>query len=222
MTADWIETQPQLAALDSEAKAILRRAAVRVALPQGKVLFRPGDPCEQFPFVLSGSIRIQRVAENGREFLLYRVTANETCVLSVASLLASETYDAEGVTETDVVAYVLPAAPFKTLMDASAAFRAIVFDGYSRRIAALMSKIEEILCTRVDVRLAERLLALSADAGAIATTQNALATDLGTAREVVGRALHVFERSGWVRLSRGAIDVVDRAALSGFVDAKRD
>ncbi|HET6375299.1 MAG TPA: helix-turn-helix domain-containing protein, partial [Methylocella sp.] len=46
--------------------------------------------------------------------------------------------------------------------------------------------------------------------------------DLGTAREVVGRALHMFERSGWVKLYRGAIEVTDPAALLAFVSSERD
>lgn len=222
MTENWIDALPFLRGFDETSRCALQRSAMRVVIPQGKVIFRPGDACVQFPLIASGSIRVQRTAENGREILLYRVTSNETCILTVASLLASETYDAEAVAETDVVAYVLGAAAFQELMNQSAAFRALVFEGYSRRIAALMAKIEEILCTRIDVRLAERLLALSKQGAHIETTQNALALDLGTAREVVGRALHVFERSGWVKLSRGAVEVADGAALAALIAEKRD
>jgi|SRR5579875_579535 CRP/FNR family transcriptional regulator len=218
----WIDELPSLGTLDEAARTILRKSAVRVVIPQDKIVFRPGDACTQFPLIISGTIRVQRVTESGREILLYRVTANETCILTIASLLASEPYEAEAITETEVVAYALPAAPFKELMNLSPAFRSLVFDGYSRRIAMLMSKIEEILCTRIDVRLAERLIGLMGAGSRIETTQNALAADLGTAREVIGRALHMFERSGWVKLYRGAIEVADPAALLTFVGGQRD
>ena len=154
--------------------------------------------------------------------MLYRVTANESCILTIASLISAEAYEAEAVTETDVVAYVLPAAPFIALMNQSEAFRRLIFDGYSRRIVALMSKIEELVCTRIDVRLAERLLALKNSSAHIETTQHALAADLGTAREVIGRALKAFERPGWVKLSRGAIEVTNPAALAALIGAVRD
>lgn len=222
MLSNWIDELPSLKELDEETKSALQRMATRVTLPRGKLVFRPGDPCVQFPLIASGSIRVQRVTESGREIVLYRVSANETCILTIASLLATESYAAEAIAETDVVAYVLRAGPFKQLMNQSNAFRSLVFDGYSRRIMALMSKIQELVCTRVDVRLAERLLELMDADRQITTTQQALAADLGTAREVIGRALNTFERSGWVSLSRGAIDVINANALTALIDGKRD
>jgi CRP/FNR family transcriptional regulator len=221
MTSNWIDELPSLRKLDDVTKAALKNSAVRVTLPQGSAVFRPGDACVKF-LVVSGSIRVQRVTESGREIVLYRVTANESCILTIASLISAEAYEAEAVTETDVVAYVLPAAPFIALMNQSEAFRRLIFDGYSRRIVALMSKIEELVCTRIDVRLAERLLALKNSSAHIETTQHALAADLGTAREVIGRALKAFERSGWVKLSRGAIEVTNPAALAALIGAVRD
>jgi CRP/FNR family transcriptional regulator len=222
MLSNWIDELPSLKKLDDETKSVLQRMATRVTLPQGKTVFRPGDPCVQFPLIVSGSVRVQRVTESGREIVLYRVSANETCILTIASLLAMEPYAAEAIAETDVVAYVLRAGPFRQLMNQSNGFRSLVFDGYSRRIMTLMSKIEELVCTRVDVRLAERLLELMDAHRQITTTQQALAADLGTAREVIGRALNTFERSGWVTLSRGAICVVNANALKALIEGKRD
>jgi CRP/FNR family transcriptional regulator len=222
MTANWPDELPSLSGLDETTKSALQRAAIRVTLPQGKVVFRPGDPCVQFPLIVSGSIRVQRVTESGREIVLYRVTANETCILTIASLVATESYAAEAITETEVVAYVLRSGPFRDLMNQSSSFRSLVFEGYSRRITSLMSKIEELLCTRIDVRLAERLLELMDANHRITTTQQALAADLGTAREVVGRVLNSFERSGIVNLSRGAIDVNNASALSTLIGGRRD
>jgi CRP/FNR family transcriptional regulator len=222
MASDWIEDVPALRALDEPTKAMLRDAAVRKQIPRGAVLFRPGDQCVQFPLIVSGSVRVQRVTESGREIVLYRVATNETCILTTASLLSEDAYSAEGVAETDVTAYIVPAERFASLMNASPAFRALVFDGYSRRIATLMERIEEIVCTRINVRLAERLLALRSEDNRISVTQQALAADLGTAREVVGRTLKAFERAGWVKLSRGGAEILDAAALRALCEAERD
>jgi CRP/FNR family transcriptional regulator, anaerobic regulatory protein len=222
MASDWIEDAPLLRRLDEPTKALLRDAAIRKQIPRGAVLFRPGDPCVQFPLIVSGTVRVQRVTESGREIVLYRVSNNETCILTTASLLSDDAYAAEGVAETDVVAQIVPAERFAGLMNVSSDFRALVFDGYSKRIATLMSRIEEIVCTRINVRLAERLLALKGPDNRIAVTQQALAADLGTAREVVGRTLKSFERSGWVKLSRGGAEITDAAALRALADAERD
>jgi CRP/FNR family transcriptional regulator len=222
MAPEWMDGVPVLRGLDESTKNMLRESAIRKQIPRGAVLFRPGDQCVHFPLIVAGTVRVQRVTESGREIVLYRVSTNETCILTTASLLSDDTYSAEGVAETDVTAYIVPAERFANLMSVSASFRALVFDGYSRRIATLMSRIEEIVCTRINVRLAERLLALRGTDNRISVTQQALAADLGTAREVVGRTLKSFERAGWVRLSRGGAEITDAAALRALCDAERD
>ncbi len=45
MTSSWIDELPSLRELDDEAKSTLQLSATRVTLPQGKIVFRPGDPC---------------------------------------------------------------------------------------------------------------------------------------------------------------------------------
>lgn len=222
MASDWIAQAPMLRQLDEPTKTLLRESAIRKQIPRGAVLFRPGDACAHFPLIVSGTVRVQRVTESGREIVLYRVSNNETCILTTASLLSEDAYSAEGVAETDVTAYIVPAERFATLMNVSQDFRALVFDGYSKRIATLMSRIEEIVCTRINVRLAERLLALRGADNRISVTQQALAADLGTAREVVGRTLKSFEKSGWVKLSRGGAEITNSNALRALCDAERD
>ncbi|MFY9658361.1 MAG: Crp/Fnr family transcriptional regulator [Methylocystis sp.] len=217
---DWIEAMPALRGMDAATKALLKASATRIVVPQGATVFRPGDAATQFPLVISGSIRVEKITSTGREIVLYRVTPHETCILSIAGLLAGEEYAAEGTAETEVVAYALKRHSFERMMQESAGFRAFVFRGYSQRLASLMARIEDIVCTRIDVRLAERLLAIFKTQGEVATTQQQLAADLGTAREVVGRALRDFERAGWVKLSRGAVAILNAAALNALLAAR--
>ena len=90
----------------------------------------------------------------------------------------------------------------------------MVFAGYSSRISSLMNKIEEIVCVPINVRLANRLLEISAEADQINVTQQNLADDLASAREVIGRALKKFEAEGSIRQSRGVIEIIDRDQLA--------
>ena len=50
-------------------------------------------------------------------------------------------------------------------------------------------------------------------------THQVLATEIGTAREVVSRKLRSFESSGLIRLSRGRIEILDREKLGELVSA---
>ena len=212
---DWLQSVGPLLALDLSARAILRASASRLHAPEGTIIFRPGDRCTAFPIIIEGTVRVQRVAEAGRLLVLYRIAPGESCILTTACAIAGEPYAAEGVCETPVLAYTLSPDGFQQLMDSSAAFRAWVFEGYGHRIAQLMSKLEEIVCKRIDVRLAAHLLSLTGTDQAARATQEALAADLSTAREVIGRALRQFERLGWVKCSSSVLKRSPNSTLFG-------
>ena len=205
-----------LLGLGSAFRAALLAQSTSVKLPAGTVLFRPGDLCAQFPILLSGCLRVYRIARSGREMLLYRVGGGETCILTTACLLSSEAYAAGGTVEVDAQALVLSAGAFTGLMDRSADFRALVFAGYAARIADLMQRIEDLSDISVEVRLAARLLALSDANSIVPTTHQGLASDIGTAREVVSRSLERMVHMGLLRLSRGQVEIIDRNSLEAI------
>lgn len=212
----WIEQFPGLSQLEDGLRETLVRQSRVVEVPQGTVIFGPGKAPENLLLLLDGVVRVQQVAENGREIVLYRVHALESCVLTTACLLAYEDYSAEGVAETDVSAVAIPRTVFDDMIARSAEFRRFVFTAYSRRITDLFTVIEEIAFRRVDLRLAEKLVQQCGPEGDVLRTHAQLATELGTAREVVSRQLQEFHRRGWVTVSRGKVHVDDAKALGEF------
>ncbi|OJY73559.1 MAG: hypothetical protein BGP12_13225 [Rhodospirillales bacterium 70-18] len=213
MTPALLDRFPALAALDDAARGFLRAHLQPVRLPVGHVLFRPGELCPSFTFVLSGSVAVRRITRSGKELLLYRVAPGQTCVMSTACLINPDRYAAEGVTEAPVEALCLAPADFAHLLAESEAFRQFAFGSCAARIGDLMQRIEELADIAVGRRLAERLLALQSPAGHVAATHQALASDIGTAREVVTRALRDFAARGWVRVGRGDVVVLRGEAL---------
>ena len=76
--------------------------------------------------------------------------------------------------------------------------------------------VDEVAFASLDLRLARRLLAEADASGIVSKTHQQLALDLGSVREVISRYLSEWERMGWVRSSRGSIEVLDRAALAAY------
>jgi CRP/FNR family transcriptional regulator len=122
-------------------------------------------------------------------------------------------YQAEGIAETDVKAVAIPRQVFDQLIATSGEFRRFVFTAFSQRITNLFQLIEEVAFSRIDVRLADRLLALADDRGHLAVTHQQLAAELGTAREVISRVIGEFQRRGWLSGSRGTVQIENRAGL---------
>jgi CRP/FNR family transcriptional regulator, anaerobic regulatory protein len=88
-----------------------------------------------------------------------------------------------------------------------------VFTAFSVRITNLLRVIEDVAFSRIEVRLAQRLLELGGARGHVDITHQQLAAELGTAREVISRQLNEFQRRGAISTSRGAIDIVDANQL---------
>lgn len=218
MTQDWLEAFPALAELDEPAARVLRKSATVVTLPVGATPFHQGSACEAYLFVVSGSVRVHMVSETGREIVLYRVEDGQTCILTTCCLMSREDYPAHAVTETEVIAAVLPAGAFRELVARSEPFREFVFSAYGRRIADLMLLVDQVAFHNIDLRLARFLLENRGSKGRLDATHQHVAIELGTAREVVSRQLKEFERRGWVALQRGRIVLIDSDALNDLVN----
>ena len=209
--APWVDRFPELAALDRDDRAFLADRAQVGEFPAGTLVFSPGAPCGAYLLVLDGSVRVQMIADTGREIVLYRVRRGESCVLTTACLVGEEAYAAEGIVEEPTSAVAVPRPIFEALMRRSDPFRHFVFAGFGRRVAEILATMQAAVFHRIDARLARHLVARPA--GPIAVTHQDLAVELGTAREVVSRHLKAFEKRGLVRLGRGTVEILDRPAL---------
>ena len=185
----------------------------------GTLLFDEGAPCQGFPMVLEGCIRVARGSPHGRQLELYRVTPGDLCVVSASCLFGHAPLSAHGQT-TMVTELVLLGPEVFERWCGHASFRHYVFGVFADRLADLMALTEAVAFHRLDQRLAEALLG---HGPSLHTTHQTLAEELGTVREIVSRLLNRFERAGWVRLSRERIEVIDahalRAAASGVAPA---
>ena len=194
---------------------VAAECAVR-SVRAGEVLFDRHMPCEGFPLVLDGTVRVGKMSSGGREIVLYRVTPGEGCILSGGCLLGHTDYSATGVAETDVSLVRLPPALFNEFMALSEPFRRFVFDMYGARLAEMMELVEEVAFRKVDTRLARLLVQRGP---VIAATHQALADELGSVCVFVSRMLRNFEERGWVSLERERVTVLDARALSQFSQA---
>jgi CRP/FNR family transcriptional regulator len=215
----WIEQFHGLSTLPQKVKDQLVAESAVMTVPAGVAVFGPGAVPDNLLFLLKGRVRVQQTSESGRDIVLYRVEAGESCVLTTACLLAHEPYSAEGLTETEVTAVAIPRGAFDRLMASSRDFRDFVLTAYARRITDLFRVIDDVAFGRIDVRLAARLISLAPKQDDLAATHQQLATELGTAREVISRVLHDFQKRGFVAQSRGKITLLDRTSLSRLAES---
>ena len=200
-----LQHYPALAGLAAaELDGLLANAMV-LPLPGGTVVFDENQPCQGFPMLLSGSIRVIKAAPSGRELQLYRVTPGESCILTSSCLLGHTRYTARGIAEQDLEMVLLPAPSFHVLLEKHETFRNYVFHLFSDRLTDLMQLVSAVAL-------------LIAKPSPLHTTHQALADELGSAREIVSRLLKGFADQGWVKMAREQIEVTDKKALIHFTE----
>jgi CRP/FNR family transcriptional regulator len=216
--AQLIAQCPTLASLPEAERSLVASQAMAMTAPAGAVLFDTGQACEALPLVLSGSIRVFKRAESGREISLYRVRQGELCIVTISCLLGSDAYPATGVAETEVSAIALPRSLFMRLTETHPPFRQAVFHLFAERLSGLMQLVEEISFRKLDQRLAALL---AGRAPRIQGSHQQLADELGSVREIVSRLLKQFADQGWLELGRERIDILAPESLRQYAAGVR-
>lgn len=201
-----LDALPFLKTADASFQDAFFEHGLPASLPAGQFICMEGNQCAHLPLVLSGTARVYKIAESGREITLYRIEPGESCILTASCLLSQRDFPAFAVAETDVEAIAVPPHVLTGWLHQHAAWRTYLFDLLSRRLSTTIELVEEVAFRHMDARLAAYLVNASSP-GPVERTHEVVAADLGTSREVVSRLLKDFEQQGFVALSRGVIEV---------------
>ena len=212
----WREILPALGSGADETALELFDSSNIITIPANTTVFSQGDACKNYLIVLDGKLKVFTRAENGREIVLYHLSSGDSCVLTTSCLFSHKNYPAEGETETLVKALAIPAPKFETALQQSVSFRTQVFSALSSHLSDMIVLIEEVAFGKLDVRLAKHLLAQRDDNDTLTATHQNIATELGSAREVISRQLKELEARGLVEVSRGKIYLRDISGLQAL------
>ena len=206
-----LKLYPALADLSATDFEALLDPGRQMTLPAGSQIFAEHQPCQGFPLVVEGSIKVLKQAPSGRELLLYRVRPGGSCIITSSCLLGHTDYNARGIAESSLTLLAVPVPLFSRLMREHTPFRDFVFHLFAERISELMQLVEEVAFARLDQRLAKALLAR--EAATLNLTHQQLADELGSVREIVSRLLKGFAAQGLVSLGREQVTITDRDGL---------
>jgi CRP/FNR family transcriptional regulator len=179
----------------------------------GESISLAGDPCTQLHVVVSGTIRVRRLSLEGREYVLEYVRPGQVLNLAVALDNGASLANSEALTLTTT--YALPCDLFRQFVSDHPTMAAAVLALLSKQVRYLSDRVEDLALHSVRARLA-RFLLESGDTDrptARHWTQEEIAAHIGTVRDVVGRSLRGFARSGLIRRERGRLVIVDREGL---------
>ena len=194
-------------------QAIAARAFER-NFPEGVSMVIEGMPAEFCYFLLSGQVRAYRMSLDGRQQVLSRLASGAP--LNVISLIKQEKLNLASIeTISPVEVLVLDAASFETLVGSYPDFARMLLRIFADRISKMTNLAANLSLYTVRARLARFLIEL-ADQPHLSSgwTQDEIAAEIGTVRDVVGRLLRQFESEGLITRARQKIALSDRSQLS--------
>ena len=182
---------------------------------RGTVLHDGSPECMGMLLVRSGQLRAYMLSEEGREITISRFFEMDICLFSASCVMPNMQFDIFIEAEKDCELWVIPACLLQNLMDESLPVANYTRDLITSHLSEVMWLMEQIMWRSFDKRLAQFLLEESSLEGTdiLTLTHEKIANHLGTAREVVTRMLRYFQSEGMVRLTRGAVEIVDAKAL---------
>lgn len=199
---------------DADKQAVVAAVSLS-AYKQGEIILSKDKECNGLVIVKSGQLRAFFEAEDGKEITLYRLLANDVCILSASCVLKNITFHVTLEAEKDSVLYFIPAAFWGFLTAQNIAAREFSMDLVSERFSEVMWIMEDIVSKNMRQRIAVFLLEHSVleESETLTMTHETIAKNLGTAREVISRILKHFENDGIIRLSRGQIHIENMKKL---------
>ena len=190
-------------------------------IKKGTVIHSGSMDCTGLLLVKSGQLRAYILSEEGREVTIYRLFDRDICLFSASCMLRSAQFDVTIEAERDTELWVIPAETYRKIMEESAPAANYTNEIMAARFSEVMWLVEQIMWKSMDKRVAAFLLEESAIEGGsrLALTHETIARHLGTHREVVTRMLRYLQSEGMVKLSRGAVELLDEQGLAALGDA---
>ena len=178
---------------------------------KGELIYSKEQECLGLIRVLSGSVRTFMLSEEGREVRLYRVDEMDTDVLSASCVMNQIAFETQMVADSNCTLLIVPAVCLKTFKESNLHVRCFLFEKLGERFSDVMLKMQAILFTRLDQRIASALLLHGGKT--VRVTHEQLAGEVNSTREAVSRILKDMERQSLIHLGRGQIVLSDPDAL---------
>jgi CRP/FNR family transcriptional regulator len=186
---------------------------------KGEILHNKNSACLGLVILDEGRVRVTMQSEAGREITLYFLEKGEVDVLSAACVINQLTFDTQMVADEESSVYIIPATLVSRLHTQNIHLHSYIYELTANRFSDVMWTMQQILFLKMDQRIANGLLDEYArtDNLKLFLTQEELARNISSAREVVARILKRLEQDGIIKLGRGYIEIADIDLLEKLI-----
>lgn len=188
----------------------LEAKAKLVSIKVNDSLLETGQLVRMTPLVISGTIKVSRVDEEGRELLLYYVNAGESCAMTFTCCMQQQSSEVRAVAEEDTVLLSIPVAVMDEWLVKYPTWKSFVMKTIRNRFNELLKTIDQIAFQKLDERLVHYLKEKSkaTNSSLINLSHEQIAGELASSRVVISRLLKKLENDKKVLLFRNQIKLL--------------
>lgn len=181
----------------------------------GDVIMDYGKYVRMMPIILSGTVKVFRKDDNGREILLYYLSDNESCSMAYSCCISAKKSEVKAVAEDDGKYLVIPFVKLNDWLCKYEGWRTYIFNSFNERFTELLNSIDIMAFGNMDTRIKQYLMEKYERSGStsIKVSHYKIAEELATTRVVISRILKNYENDKKLILYRNEIKL-----LNGFFD----
>lgn len=206
---DLIALKKMLPAVDAELLELMAREAEEVSIPAGTTLLKTGNYVHSVPVVVKGMVKVSR-NEDDKELLLYYIQPGEMCIMSFSACCNQSASLIEAIAPEETTLLLIPSEKLRSWISRFPMFNFYIYALFNKRYLDLIDTINQLIFNRLDERifryLSEKSLLLNSRQ--LNITHQQIATDMGTAREVISRLLKKLEGERKISTSRNQVTLL--------------
>ena len=198
-----------LAHLDPVLSSEIMRDSKTMKIPQDTEILREGQYVKVIPIVVEGLIKVF-TRHQDKDLLLYYIKPDESCIMSFAASLKNEPSKVFALTEEKTTAILLPVDKVSKWIKQFPDLNNLFYQQYNERYTDLLDTIHHVLFDKMDKRLYDHLKKKAdlTNSDILKISHRQLASELGTAREVISRVMKKLEIEGKVKQHQNSIELL--------------
>jgi CRP/FNR family transcriptional regulator len=188
----------------------INEVGTEMSFAEGDTIIEYGKFIHMIPLIQRGVIKVLRRDEEGRELLLYYLSANSTCSMAYSCCMESRQSEIRAIAEEDVTLLAIPHAKLDEWLCKYPSWKSFIMHSFNERLLEMLKTIENIAFKKLDERLIDYLKEKQRinHSAVIKASHNTIAEEMGTSRVVISRLLKHLENDKKIILYRNELRIM--------------
>jgi len=188
----------------------IEEKATEVNVNAEDIILDYGQIVRSMPIIVSGTVKVMRMDEEGREILLYYINSKESCAMTFTCCMEQFPSEIKAVAESSVTMLTVPIEVMDEWLVKFRSWKRFVMGTIRDRFNEMLQTIDQVAFQKLDERLIYYLKqkAIHGESRLLRLSHEQIANDLATSRVVISRLLKKLENDKLLLLYRNEIKLL--------------